>query len=253
MVLGAGLFAAQTNHRVSMSTANRSRFPLTSRDARKLLIEELKTMSSDRAIWQVWKDFVECAAIAIRNRVDMRQHQTREEQYKKVCSKYTGYGPHPFAKSFALLTRMFQLDVDDHLGSIFMELELGNHWNGQYFTPFEISVLNAHLVGGDLGSHLATKPFVTACDPACGSGSMIIGFVEVMNEAGYSASTKLHATCTDIDLTAVQMCYMQLSILNVPALVYHGNSLSMEMWDCWPTPTHVVGRWDGQLATAQAA
>jgi hypothetical protein len=46
------------------------------------------------------------------------------------------------------------------------------------------------------------------------------------------------------------MAYVQLSLLHIPAVVYHGNSLSVETWSTWRTPAHVLGFWDVKLRRA---
>lgn len=46
------------------------------------------------------------------------------------------------------------------------------------------------------------------------------------------------------------MAYVQLSLLHIPAVVYHGNSLTVETWSTWRTPAHVLGFWDVRLRRA---
>ena len=43
------------------------------------------------------------------------------------------------------------------------------------------------------------------------------------------------------------MAYVQLSLAHVPAIIVHGNSLSMQEWGHWFTPAHIVGGWDRRL------
>src|SRR5579863_8704513 len=46
----------------------------------------------------------------------------------------------------------------------------------------------------------------------------------------------LHVTAVDVDPKCVHMTYLQLSLLHVPAIVVHGNSLSLEEFGHWYTP-----------------
>lgn len=39
----------------------------------------------------------------------------------------------------------------------------------------------------------------------------------------------------DIDIRRVWMAYIQLSLYGIPAMVIHGNTLTMEEWDRWYT------------------
>ena len=40
----------------------------------------------------------------------------------------------------------------------------------------------------------------------------------------------------DIDIRCVWMAYIQLSLYGIPAVVIHGNTLTMETWSQWYTP-----------------
>ena len=50
-------------------------------------------------------------------------------------------------------------------------------------------------------------------------------------------------TATDIDLKCVHMCYLQLSLLGIPAVVIHGNSLTLEEHSHWFTPAYILDGW----------
>lgn len=48
------------------------------------------------------------------------------------------------------------------------------------------------------------------------------------------------------------MSYLQLSLLHIPAVVIHGNSLSLQVWSRWHTPAHVLGGWRRRLERRHA-
>lgn len=48
---------------------------------------------------------------------------------------------------------------------------------------------------------------------------------------------------TDIDLKCVYMCYLQLSLYGIPAVVIHGNTLTLEEWSRWFTPVYIAHGW----------
>jgi signal transduction histidine kinase len=50
------------------------------------------------------------------------------------------------------------------------------------------------------------------------------------------------------DVPCVHMSYLQLALLHIPAIVVHGNTLSVQEWSHWYTPAHVLGGWRGRLA-----
>ena len=42
------------------------------------------------------------------------------------------------------------------------------------------------------------------------------------------------------------MSYLQLSLLGIPAVIIHGNTLTVEEWSHWFTPAYVWGFWDAK-------
>lgn len=50
-------------------------------------------------------------------------------------------------------------------------------------------------------------------------------------------------TATDVDIKCVWMTYLQLSLYGIPAVVIHGNSLSMQEHSRWYTPVYILDGW----------
>jgi hypothetical protein len=131
-------------------------------------------------------------------------------------------------------------------------LELGDSWKGQFFTPYDICVLMAKLsMTGVAQKAIHDKGFCSVNDPCSGGGAMVIAAAHAMLDDGINYQMQMHAVAQDIDIVAVHMSYIQFSLLHIPAVVYHANSLSMEVWSEWRTPAHVVGRWDHKLKREQ--
>jgi hypothetical protein len=81
---------------------------------------------------------------------------------------------------------------------------------------------------------------------------MIIALAEWMfKHAGCNPQQRLHVTAIDIDPLCVHMCYVQLSLLHIPAIVIHGNTLSGDVWSHWYTPAHVLHFWNAKLRRAE--
>ncbi|WGS55060.1 SAM-dependent methyltransferase (plasmid) [Paraburkholderia sp. D15] len=216
----------------------------------------------------VFSDFVEVSAIAISSRVDMAQFDVREKRYLEIVARYTREDLDRFAGMFGQLHLCYQSRVDelgepgtadipghglgDVLGEIFMALELGNARNGQFFTPYSVSMLMAMIAVGD-GASVREQGFATLQEPACGSGGMVVATAQAMHHAGLSYPETLHATCVDIDRRCVHMAYVQLSLLGIPAVVVHGNALSLEVKEVWYTPAHAIVGWQGRLVRRLAA
>ena len=79
---------------------------------------------------------------------------------------------------------------------------------------------------------------------------MIIAAADSLLDEKINYQQHMHAVAQDIDLVAVHMAYIQLSLLHVPAVVIHGNSLAMETRSIWLTPAHVMGGWKYKLQRA---
>lgn len=197
--------------------------------------------------WQVFSDFVEVCAISISNAVDFPKYDIREARYLEIVGKYTKDEVDAFCKMFADLACALE-EPDDVLGKIFHELELHNKYKGQFFTPYSLCYLMASMVHTDNFLTIIEKQgFVTMQEPACGSGAMAIALAEAVKERGQNPQQVMHVTATDIDLKCVHMAYVQLSLLNIPAYILHGNSLTMEEWDVWATPAHIMHGWAHKL------
>jgi type I restriction-modification system DNA methylase subunit len=139
----------------------------------------------------------------------------------------------------------------DVLGQLFMSLDLGSDHTGQFFTPPEISEFMAKVTYGD---ELRTmdKPFITLCEPACGAGGMVLAFAKVMMDAGVDPNRRLWVQAQDIDRLAALMCYLQLSLWHIPAVVIVGNTLAGESREVFTTPAHVMGGWGMRIRRLRA-
>ncbi|WP_257807073.1 N-6 DNA methylase [Burkholderia glumae] len=214
-------------------------------------MKTLRAFGPRHRLDQVFSDFVECAALALSNRADLSQFDAREARYLEVIKPYQADELRAFSEMLANLMLAF-LDLSkmgefaDVLGSLYMRLELGNDRAGQFFTPYNVSRMMGQMQVGD-GTDIRARDFVTVSDPACGAGGMIIAFADAAKSAGLDYRRCMHATCVDIDVRCVHMTYVQLSLLDIPAIVIHGNSLIDERRSVWLTPAHVAGRWSNKL------
>lgn len=199
----------------------------------------------------VFSDFVEMAALALANAVDLRQRPGREKRYLDIVGRYTREQATYFSKALASLTMALECaGFADVLGTAFMELDLGSKWAGQFFTPYSVCQLMAGVNVEGVADKVKAQGFVTCCDPAVGAAALPIAFAEAMYLAGHNYQQCLHVTAQDVDSRAAHMAYIQLSLLHVPAVVIVGNSLAREVRERWFTPAHVMGGWSRRLASA---
>jgi len=219
------------------------------------MVRLLRENAQRADLWTVWSDFTEMAAIAISNAVDLRQRDAREARYLAIVKRYTADQVRRFAEALALLTAALEAaGFADILGAAFMDLELGNKWAGQFFTPYEVCRLMARMqLKPDPSPLIAERGFITASDPAVGAGALPIALAEALHDAGHNYQHCLHVTARDVDARAAHMTYIQLSLLYVPAVVIVGNTLAGECREQWFTPAHILGGWNRKLAAREHA
>lgn len=215
------------------------------------IIKMMNTLSHRHDAWRVFSDFVEMSAVSIANACDKwhPDRDKREERYMEIIKAYTPEELQNFAKMFAMLTNELEAKPSDVLGQIFMDMDLGSKWHGQFFTPYSLcqAIAGTMALPEELDAKIKERGFVTVQEPAAGGGAMLIAFAEAMHDRGVNFQQHLHVTAQDLDLKAVHMCYVQLSLMGIPGKVIHGNTLLNESRSVWYTPMHVMGGWNMRL------
>ena len=196
--------------------------------------------------YRVFSDFVEMSAISISNAVDKPQFEKREADYMAIVKRYDRKDLEQFPKMLGMLVMTLEGGFDDVLGKLFHELELHNEHRGQFFTPYPICKMMAMMTANHVDT-INDRGFITASEPACGAGAMIIALAETMKEQDINYQHALHVTAVDVDPRCVHMAYTQFSLLHIPAVVIQGNTLTMEEKEHWYTPAHVIGGWTYRL------
>ncbi len=222
-------------------------------------LAKLFTSFHRHGTYQVFSDFLTLAACAISNSLDKRFFEEREKLYLDTIKRYRPEEAQVFPRLLALLVQAFEpspgvVAYRDVLGELYMGLELGNQWAGQFFTPYSVALMKATMVLGDADSlkhDIVARGFIRACEPAVGGGALVIALADTFQRLGVNYQQHLHVSCIDVDAKAVCMAYIQLSLLHVPAIIVHGNALSGEEWAHWFTPAHLVGFWDAKLRREQ--
>ncbi len=225
-------------------------------DHTKALLQLIRATAHRWSQHEVFSDFVELASLSLSNAVDRRQYDAREARYLEIAKKYPRDQFERFPRMLGHLTLAMEQccamgELGDVLGALYMQLDLGNDRAGQFFTPYHVSQLIARLLVGD-GTEARAKGFLNLMEPACGAGGMVIAMADALMQAGLNYQGAMHATCIDIDPRCVHMTYLQLSLLHIPAIVLHGNSLSNQVWGRWYTPAHVLGGWRRRIEERRA-
>lgn len=224
------------------------------RNQEKELVKLFEQLAHRHEVWRVFSDFCEMAAIAWSNRVDPTHYEKREARYLEIVKAYNRAEVELFPQILSHLVMALEDDMTDVLGRVFHALELHNKYTGQYFTPDAICQMMAAMTvgdGADIRERIARRGFVTAIEPAVGSGAMVIALAKAMKDADINYQQHLHVTAVDKDPKCAHMAYVQFSLLHIPAIVIHGDSLAVKEYDHWYTPAHVMGGWVERLRQAR--
>ena len=214
------------------------------------VISAIQALAGRHPTYQIFQDFLECSAISISNCVDWGEREKREEQYLQIINKYTPEEQKKLANILTALVAAMQNQIEvygapcDILGEVFHGLELHNKYHGQFFTPNHVCEMMGLVVTGDETRHaIENQGYVSLCEPCVGAGGMVIGYAAAMHKNKLNYQQNLCVTACDIDLKCVHMAYLQLSLYGIPAVIIHGNSLTLEEWSKWYTPAYMLGMW----------
>lgn len=219
------------------------------RERRKKIKDTLHRLAQKSSIWQTFKDWVSIMALMLSNIHDPTHKEAREKEIEEVGNRYTIDEAKVFLGLFVELMEMIAYNVEKHifediLGELYMELGLSYEKGGQYFTPRNIcEFMGMATIGLSSIKAVEEQGFITVSDPASGSGAMILGALSAANQNQIDHRYQIAAYAVDSDIFCVHMCYVQLSLYGLPAVVEHANSLSLESWGRWYTPEYLLNNW----------
>ena len=213
----------------------------------KNIIKKIEWLSGRHGAWTVFSDFIAMAAISIRNTVNTVDWEEKEKQYQDLTKKYKKEELDKFPEILGELIMGLEKEPSDILGQVFMEMDLGNKWKGQFFTPMAIAELMAEVSIDHIKETIEKDGYITVNEPAAGAGAMVIALANVLKKHGYNYQKQMVAITQDIDIKSVYMSYIQLSLLGIPAKVMHANTLTLEVYEIWDTPFYVLGMWNYRL------
>jgi len=200
--------------------------------------------------YKIFEDFVTVSAISLHNAVAFSK--TLEDEYMSVVARYDKESFLKFSELFAILIELLEPSPKDILGDLFMDMGLGNNKTGQFFTPFDISLLIAEISYKGQIDLLEQNPYITISEPACGAGGMILAFANILIKHNKNPANTIWVQAIDIDRIAGLMCYLQLSLWNIPAQIIIGDTLSLKFREVFYTPAHYLNNWDYRLANKKA-
>jgi len=197
--------------------------------------DQIQALALHRHPYTVLQAFAEIAALTIHQSPYHLGKVKRDDAFDRIEQAYlTAIQPYSpdalagFVKLYGLASLAFAAyPATDLLGRLYMTLGMGNKRAGQYFTPPQVARAMAAMVLHDARGHIEQKGFITLADPTCGAGGMLIEVANELHDLGYDPKQVMMAQAVDHSRDCFNMAYLQLSLLNIPAVVSHGDSLSL--------------------------
>lgn len=164
----------------------------------------------------------------------MQPCQKLEDRYNRITSSLKA--PEYFPQAMAHLVNALEEKQDDFLGQLMGDLQMLDSANrGQVFTPYALCELTAQMIFQGVSPQDYNEFRKMRIDePACGGGALVIAATQVLKKQGLRQGTFMFEA-TDVDFKCVAMAYIQFTLLDIPALVHWGNTLSLEHWGTFPT------------------
>lgn len=217
------------------------------------IVKLFNSMIGAHQLWELWEDAMTIFALMLSNAIDKRFFNQREKEYMNLASKYSDSELQTFLKIFAEIVNQLEADPEqDLLGDLYMSLDLGSHWHGQFFTPYNVCAMMAQAQMPTDLSFDSVKP-VSVFDCACGGGALLIAaaheYRKMFSKMGLNAQDYVCLYAQDISHVAVMMCYVQLSLQGYAAKIKLGDSLMNPLVeadngsDIWYTPMWFSDVW----------
>ena len=220
--------------------------------------------------WTVWTDFVNMSSTALANAVDREETRwnRREQAYLASAKRYDKDELQSIIQLYALTVQALEENpAQDFLGNLYMNLDFGSSWTGQFFTPWHVAEMMARINATEhFKDEIDTKGFVSVNDPACGAGCMLIAFAHVCKDLEkVNYQERVLFVAQDIDKVVAQMCYIQLALLGCAGYVIVGDTLTSppvgplllpretENTELWPLPMFFSTTWAIRRAAAAFA
>lgn len=176
---------------------------------------------------------------------DPERFNSREKQFERAIKDLGGVDIP--AQMLAIIVNELDRDPNqDFLGKLYMSLNLGSHWHGQFFTPYHVCEMMAKMqVTEECKGEIERKGYLSVCDPCIGAGAMLVAAATAFRELDINYQNCVVFAGQDIDSVVAKMAYIQISLLGCPGYITVGNSLTNPQTghDLFPQATKEQDLW----------
>lgn len=97
------------------------------------IVKLYNSLIGSHQLWELWQDSMTMFALSISNTVDSRYRDKRESAYMDIVHKYKKEEMQVFPQILGeICLQLEQNPEQDLLGDLYMQLDLGSHWHGQF-------------------------------------------------------------------------------------------------------------------------
>lgn len=186
--------------------------------------------STSRSNWETYCDFLQLSIDSLIS--DFSAEHPREQDYMQILSRYNRDDAKRFPEMFGCIMA-YMAETNSECLSQIWEGVAANANFGQFFTPWNISIMMAKMQMDDINwSNYSPLNKYLICDPSCGGGRTLaasINFVPI---------DKIDCVCchgVDIDLNVCHIAALNMLFLNANSFIIHGDSLSLTAWHVFQT------------------
>jgi len=156
--------------------------------AQKKFVDLLSKVDYSKRLYEVFYDFCTLGTYSLALPF---YRDLASVEFKKVSEKYNQDQLAMFDTAFSIMVEDMETSGGDFLGVIYGVCEFGNSRQGQFFTPYNVSMMMAKMTFTGVKDRIQEQGYITVNEPACGSGGMLVAVRQAMIEEGCNP-TLLH-------------------------------------------------------------
>lgn len=209
----------------------------------KPMQDALKRLAGHRSYHEVWMDFAVYGASELSK---IYPNNQLKDAHTRIADKYSSDGMESMAELMGCTIAAFEENPNqDFLGSMYMELGIGNKKDGQFFTPYVVckAMADAQISKDAVDDAIKERGYITLNDPACGGGATLIAGANRLKELGIDYQNFAWFEAQDLNLETACMCYIQLSLLGCAGVVIVGDTITQERRQELMLPMNLISPW----------
>jgi len=182
----------------------------------KQLLKEFEQFAYGQSLSSAFTDLLDWTLLPFKMRDNVEDQKQALERYQS----------HPKATQLVTLLTLIgdgSEEFCDPLGELYQQAISSGH-NGQFWTPEHMCDMMTAIT---IGERLDDKQ--TVCDPACGSGRMLLSAAKINRRARFYAA--------DLDITCCKMTLVNMLLNSLQGEVAHMNRLSNDFYKGYKVST----------------